>query len=1073
VTSLRRRLALSAALLLLALPARAADLTVGGYTLESSVRLSRTVFEYTYRAVLSNAGPAVQGATATLASHDSNLTAVDATLEFGDVPAGGAATSSDTFVVRHDRARPFDPATLVWQVEAEEAPPAAGTLALAPAALALRSGEAATVLLQLAAPAGPGGVEAMLASTDASIAEVPASVIVAAGETQAFFSVGSPGPAGSATVTAQLAGGPVSAQVLVRERLVEVALDPAEPDLVVGEVRSGTVTLASPAPAGGRSVALSLSEPVRATLSVSPLLIPAGETSAPFSLTANESGSETLTATLTGAGADSASLRFAIVSAPATTKTSPELIEDALSAGAITEEQSFVYRVFAAFGSPALPAQYQGLPSGHLDDPVVRELPLRYASLSPSAQAAVLPLLYPPVYEGSWGAPPLAAVSPLAAPLLDASGDPRKLKRKKPKRAKRGAQTLVPTGDVIDPCRPDLPGHTPALGAGWGFRRTPHFKVWYRTVPTPFSHDFYTVDQARRAAIEVAAVIEPIYKKIHDVFGGDPLPDEGLACNGGDGAIDVYADRMSRSAKAQVVPYPPGGCARPGWMWMAPDVALDDYETRNLLAHEIVHLYHLVPNRPECSDPRWGILDEASATWAFDFVNPDDNYEHRFAVGGVGRGNGYFKSHFNGEWRMRLLVANQPVPAGGNNGYADYPFFEWLSRTLGPQTVRDLNAATAQANPQQAFEVGLSGYGGGLQALWPRFALAAWNDHEEGVEDDFFEWEHLAGGSIKHGSVVPANRFIEATLGGESRREFPDEIEAIMRPPTSGNDIEDLVIGPMTVRYLYVRFPDDTVSTVILLNRLGGYDRLKVQALLKIDGKWELRDWTDEGGVGLCRDQKDQRVEEMVVVYSNSNAGTNWFGTDPPEAIPFGSDLWPELSISNSGCFRWKGTTRAVLTSREGVVDTYTADVTYEPRTGFPWDLLIGRRVFHPVSGTASVERTGTDTAGCTHSMPRAEAPIGSDDSDVVVYVDDVLLDEPRVAEGTGVTEIESTETVSCPEMDPFVIEDTIRSRWLTFPDDGAPLSTDGKALTGSHSYDDGFGSNVDVQWDLQAEREE
>ena len=57
--------------------------------------------------------------------------------------------------------------------------------------------------------------------------------------------------------------------------------------------------------------------------------------------------------------------------------------------------------------------------------------------------------------------------------------------------------------------------------------------------------------------------------------------------------------------------------------------------------------------------------------------------------------------------------------------------------------------------------------------------------------------------------------------------------------------------------------------------------------------------------------------------------------------------------------------------------------------------------------------------------------------------------------------------------MDPLVFEDTIRSRWLTFPDDGAPLSEDGKALTGSHSYVDGFGSTVDVQWDLHAEREE
>ena len=1072
VKVLHQSAAACAALVLLALPARAGDLTVGGYALESSVRLSRTVFEYTYRAVLSNAGPAVLDATARLAGHGSNLTAVDATLSFGAISAGGSAKSTDTFVVRHDRTRPFDPASLVWNIEAREAPPAAGVFALAPAALALRSREAASVLLQLPVAAGAGGVAASLASTD-PVVEVPPTVVVAEGETQAFFSVSSPGPAGTATITAQVPGSSASAQVAVRERLVEVALDQAQPDLSVGEVRSGTVELANPAPAGGRSVALSLSEPGRARLSGSPLVIPAGGTSVSFSVTATASGSETITASVTGVGADSASLRFAIVPAVATQKTSAELIEAARVAGTITEEEAFVYRVFAAFGSPALPAQYQGRPSGQLDDPVVRELPLRFTSLSPTAQAALLPLLYPPAYEGSWGAPPLAVASPLTALRADAANNSRKLKRKKSKRA---AQALTVAG-VIDPCRPDLPGYTPPLAPGWSFLRTENFKVWYRNAPTSFSSDYYTVDQARQAAVEVAAVIDPIYVKLRGVFGDTLLPDEGLACNGGDGLIDVYVDRLGRSAKAQVEPYPPGACARPGWIWISADVALDPYEARNILAHELVHLWHLVPNRADCSDPRWGILDEASATWAFDFVNDErgDNYEHQFAVPSF-LGNGYFADHFSGEWRMRPFAANQPVPAHGNNGYADYPFFEWLSRTLGPQTVRDINAATAHTNPQQSFELGLSGYGGGLRALWPAFALAAWNDHEEDVEDAFFEWEHLAAGSIKHGSVVPANRFIEAELGGQSRREFPDEIEAIMRAPTSGNDIEDLGIGPMTARYLYVRFTDDEVSTVIFRNPLAGYgDRLKVQALLKIDGEWQpVRDWTNEYAVDLCRDEKAERVEEMVIVYSNSHAGNVWFETDPPAVIPFSGDQWPKLDISNSGCFRWKGTTRATVTDPVGFVDTITATVTYERKTGLPWDLLVGRMGYQ-ASGTASLERSGADTAGCTHSIAHTEAPIQEFDSEIVIYLDDILLGEERRADGPrGRTEIEYTETIECPPPDGTqVLTSDVFADWLDFPDEGAPLSEDGKSITGNYTFVDGFDRTIEMQWDLQAEREE
>ena len=1061
-----------AALLLLALPAQAGDLTVNGYTLVSSVRLSRTVFENTYRAMLGNGGPALDGATATLADHDSNLSVVDATLSFGPVAAGGAVTSTDTFVVRHDRVRPFDPATLVWQIEAREAPPPAGTFALTPAASRLRSGEAATLRLQLATPAGASGVEASLSSTEPSLAGVPATVAVAAGETQAFFSVTSLGPAGAATITALVAGASISAEVEVRPRLVEVALDSAGRDLTIGEVRAGKVTLASPAPAGGRSVALSLSTPLRATLSASPIVVAAGETTASFSVTATAAGSETVSAALTGAGADSASASFAIVPAVATTTTTLGLIDAALGSGAITEEQAFVYQVLAAFGSPTLPAQYQGAPSDPLDDPVSRELPLRFASLSPAAQAQLLPFLYPPAYAGSWGAP-LLSPSPSAAPLT-AAADPRKLKHKK--KQKRAAQTLVPAvGNGA--CDPSLPG-TPPLADGWATLHTAHFKVWYRTGSTSFSEGFYTTDAARQAAVEVAAVIEPIYEKLLGVFGAPPLSDETLDCNGGDGAIDVYVDRLSRSLKAQVVPYPPGACARPGWMWIAPDAASDAYETRNLLAHETVHLFQLVPNRADCSDPRWGILDEASATWAFDFVYPDDNYEHRFAVPS-GLGNGYFADAFSGEWRMRPLVANRPVPAHGNNGYADYPFFEWLSRTFGPQTVSNINAATAQANPQQSFEVGLAGTGGGLRALWPKFALAAWNDWENHVEDAFYQWEHLADGSIKHGSIDPGNLFIEAKLEGASRRDLDDEFERIIRAPTSGNDVEDLLIGPMTARYFDIRFPDDDVSTVIFQLPFVGGDRYKVQALLKIDGEWKpVEDWTDKAVVGFCRDKKDERVEEMVVVLSNSHAGFDWFEQGPPGAIGFGSDVWPKLSISNSGCFRWKGTTHAVLTSRINIVDTFTADVTYEGNPLPVFKLVFGRAAFVPVSGTASVERSGVDTepgGGCNHSIPRTTKAIATEDSDLLVFVDDVFLGESRHAEGHGKTPIDTTETVTCPNMDPFTVDSSVDSQWLKMPTEEpfAPLSDDGRSITGHASFDDGFGGTIDYDWDLHAEKEQ
>jgi hypothetical protein len=77
------------------------------------------VFEYTYRARLTNRGAALpNGATATLRSRESSTTIVDGLLEFGPVGARQSVTSRDTFSVRHPRRVPFGHRwpTLVWAI---------------------------------------------------------------------------------------------------------------------------------------------------------------------------------------------------------------------------------------------------------------------------------------------------------------------------------------------------------------------------------------------------------------------------------------------------------------------------------------------------------------------------------------------------------------------------------------------------------------------------------------------------------------------------------------------------------------------------------------------------------------------------------------------------------------------------------------------------------------------------------------------------------------------------------------------------------------------------------------------
>lgn len=94
----------------------AADLTVGGYTMVSSRRVSPTDFEYVYKAQVTNTGPALKNVVGTVTSTSAATVIVEGTLSFGDVATGATVTSVDTFTFRHNRSQPFDVNKLVWAV---------------------------------------------------------------------------------------------------------------------------------------------------------------------------------------------------------------------------------------------------------------------------------------------------------------------------------------------------------------------------------------------------------------------------------------------------------------------------------------------------------------------------------------------------------------------------------------------------------------------------------------------------------------------------------------------------------------------------------------------------------------------------------------------------------------------------------------------------------------------------------------------------------------------------------------------------------------------------------------------
>ncbi|MGH9238521.1 MAG: PKD domain-containing protein, partial [Vicinamibacterales bacterium] len=84
--------------------------------------LSRSLFLFTYRATLSNAGDALSGATATAVSLSPDLTVVDGSLTFGPVANGGTSVSTDTFSFQMERRDHLDWNSLLqWTITATSA----------------------------------------------------------------------------------------------------------------------------------------------------------------------------------------------------------------------------------------------------------------------------------------------------------------------------------------------------------------------------------------------------------------------------------------------------------------------------------------------------------------------------------------------------------------------------------------------------------------------------------------------------------------------------------------------------------------------------------------------------------------------------------------------------------------------------------------------------------------------------------------------------------------------------------------------------------------------------------------
>lgn len=146
----------------------------------------------------------------------------------------------------------------------------------------IAGGASAVGRVTLGSPSPTGGTIVGLQSTNTALATVPARVVIPAGATSATFTVRTLPTVNTGTVTIRALRGPVtkSATMRVRNFGISVSLNPTS---VLGglEDSTATVTITSPAPAGGVLVTPQSSNPAAASVPV-PFRIPAGQRTATF-----------------------------------------------------------------------------------------------------------------------------------------------------------------------------------------------------------------------------------------------------------------------------------------------------------------------------------------------------------------------------------------------------------------------------------------------------------------------------------------------------------------------------------------------------------------------------------------------------------------------------------------------------------------------------------------------------------------------------------------------------------------------------------------------------------------------
>jgi hypothetical protein len=750
-------------------------------------------------------------------------------------------------------------------------------------------------------------------------------------------------------------------------------------------------------------------------------------------------GKGTATVTATAGGQTASSIVTVYNSTgPNAHAYSVDLIAAARATNGITAEQELIYRTYAAFDESRLPAQFRGAPTPAADHRILSEISRQIDSLSPGAQELLRPFILPPIYEESWFAQQLSFAAP----------------------GGRGG-SVITNANCNATFLPDQ----------FYFRRTTtHFNIFARKLGVDF------VDRGSERLIDiVASVIEQIYVAETTLLQRTPLSDANEGCNGGNGLIDIYIVHSGGPFPYGVtVAYGSGCVTRPSFIVVnrgAPHLhrAIEDGTpgdvakvVKAILAHEFMHVLQFSMDRnADCKDMEW--FDEATAEWAMDFVDSTANFEDGFFKEDerVKRAGSFLAEYLRTDHTASIENAG-PSETPKFNGYADYLFFQFLARKFGSGIIKEIYDASAGTGAKRSIESIAAGLAsrGGFKEVWPEFAVTLWNDPAESSlnywkqQDEYdvgLKYVYSPEGARIRSKGGPTLETIEVDQKGAPSARFKLLQNAVNFDFDSNSS--DYEIKPRSLYYDHLKFSDPTVHSAAFINPIASLPEsyrqfIKVQVFTKIGGEWKgPLDWTTEYVKQFCLDKNEERLEEMIVIVSNSEANR---GSEKPFSFPLEFPM--QVSTSNVGCWQWEGNSTTETTGYDGTVRKSTgADILFEMLWSNP-----GRIAFETTRGTATGSQV-TPLGQCTITSGGALADITKHaiPDGRLEYNLDLHLganDEPNrdLVAASGSTELFTTTTFRCPDFTQTTSDKQFWG-WLEHSDiANLTVSADGQTIEGN-----------------------